>query len=86
LAPRTHDRNSPKLLELARALLDHANSTGHLPSTLGAEIERVGVNHLYRGLSEAFLAVHRRAQFAEIRFRRTPPHPEIASAIGIRFL
>jgi hypothetical protein len=36
-------------------------------------------------LAEAFLTLHRGGEFTEIRFRRTPPHPEIASAIGTRF-
>jgi len=74
------------LAQLARQLIDHMNASGHLPATLGAPLERVGVNHLYRALGENVLAMHAGSPSNEIKFRRTPPCPALASPIGIRFL
>jgi peptidoglycan/xylan/chitin deacetylase (PgdA/CDA1 family) len=74
------------LAQLARQLIDHVATTGHLPGTLGEPLERVGVNHLYRALPESFLAIHSGSPLNEIEFRRTPPCPALASPIGIRFL
>ncbi len=74
------------LTQLARQLIDHVVTSGHLPATLGEPLERVGVNHLYRALAESFLAAHSGSPLNELKFRRTPPCPALASPIGIRFL
>jgi peptidoglycan/xylan/chitin deacetylase (PgdA/CDA1 family) len=74
------------LTQLARQLIDHVTSSGHLPATLGTPLERVGVNHLYRALAESILAMQSGSPLNQIKFRRTPPCPRLASPIGICFL
>ena len=55
--PELQGGSQETLVQCARQLIDHVTSTGHLPATLGDPLERVGVNHLYRGFSEALLAI-----------------------------
>ncbi len=75
-----------KLTQLARQMVDHVTTTGHLPATLGLPLERVGVNHLYRAFAENFLAISTGSTLREIGFRRARPWPAIGSLIGIRFV
>ena len=75
-----------RLASIARQLLDQTKATGHLPATLGDPLARVGINHLYRALAEAYLAADKGSLPAEVRFSRMPPWPEIASAIGVGFM
>ena len=74
------------LVQIARRLLDHTRATGHLPATLGEPLARVGINHLYRAFAEVYLAAHGGSTPVEVQFRRMPPWPQIASAIGISFM
>jgi hypothetical protein len=74
------------LVRIARQLLDYTKSTGHLPATLGEPLARVGINHLYRAFAESFLAAESGPTPAEVKFRRMPPWPEIAPAIGVGFM
>lgn len=75
-----------KLTDLARRLLDSVATSGHLPATLGAPLERVGVNHLYGALAESLRGIDSGPPPAEIRFRRMMPWPALAPSIGIRYL
>jgi hypothetical protein len=75
-----------ELVRIARQLIDHAKTTGHLPATLGEPLARVGINHLYRAFADLWLAALSGSIPAEVKFRRTPPWPNIASAIGISFM
>ena len=74
------------LVQLARQLLEHATTTGLLPATLGDPWQRVGINHLYRALAESCLALSAGSTMTEVRFRRIPPWPKIASPVGIAFM
>jgi hypothetical protein len=74
------------LVELARQLLDHTQSTGQLPATIGGSLERVGVNHLYRAFAETYLAISSNSELSEIKFHRMVPWPKIAPAIGMQYL
>ncbi len=80
------------LAQLARQLLDHVTTTGELPATLGAPLERVGINHLYRAFAETYLAMTSGSALTEVKFRYEgflngfPPWPKIASLIGIQYL
>ena len=74
------------LVQLARQLLDYTKASGHLPATLGEPLARVGINHLYRAFAETYLAIDSGSTPAEVRFRRMPPWPQIASAIGVSFM
>jgi hypothetical protein len=74
------------LVQLARQLLDYTATTAHLPATLGEPLARVGINHLYRTFAETYLAMNSGSKPAEVRFRRMPPWPRIASAIGISYM
>jgi hypothetical protein len=74
------------LVQFARQLLEQATTTGQLPATLGDPSQRVGINHLYRALAESCLALSAGSTMTEVRFRRMPPWPKIASSIGITFM
>jgi hypothetical protein len=74
------------LVQLARQLVDHTTTTGQLPATLGEPLNRVGINHLYRAFAESCLAIREGSRLTEIKFRRMPPWPSIASAIGITYM
>jgi len=74
------------LVQFARQLLDRTKATGQLPGTLGEPMERVGINHLYRAFAETYLAMNSGSMLTEVKFRRMPPWPTIASAIGIAYL
>jgi hypothetical protein len=75
-----------KLAQLSRQLLEQSSATGHLPATLGEPLARVGINHLYRAFAEACAAADNGPMPAEVKFRRLPPWPNIASPIGIGFM
>jgi hypothetical protein len=75
-----------RLVELARELIDHVNTEGHLPATLGAPLERVGVNHLYRALAGSLVALEEGSVPNEVTFGRMPTLPEIATPLWIGFL
>ena len=74
------------LVQIARQHLDHTKTNGHLPATLGEPLARVGINHLYRAFAEIYLAADSGSMPVEVKFRRMPPWPKIASAIGISFM
>jgi hypothetical protein len=75
-----------KLIQQSRQLLDHVSAKGQLPATLGAPLERIGVNHLYRALAESFLSMDSGSAMTEIRFRKIVPWPPLGSQIGITYL
>jgi hypothetical protein len=75
-----------KLIQLSRQLLDHVAAKGQLPGTLGAPLERVGVNHLYRALAENYLAMHSGSMLTEIQFKRIAPWPPLGPPIGLAYL
>ncbi len=75
-----------RLVELARELVQHIGSDGHLPATLGPPAERVGINHLYRALATNLVASDRGSIPAEHRFERTPTLPQIAGPLWIATL
>ncbi len=74
------------LVQRAQELLDHVTASGHLPAMLGAAGERVGVNHLYRALAEAYLDLCSGSIPSELRLRPMPRYPRLAEAIGLRYL
>jgi hypothetical protein len=74
------------LIQLARQLLDHTKSTGQLPATLGEPLQRIGINHLYYAFAEAYLAMDSDSALTQVKFRRMPPWPNIASPIGITYM
>jgi hypothetical protein len=74
------------LVQIARQLLDHTKTSGYLPATLGEPLARVGINHLYRAFAETYMTINSGSTPAEVRFRRMPPWPQIASAIGVSFM
>ena len=74
-----------KLIQLSRQLLDHVAAKGELPGTLGAPLERVGVNHLYRALAENYVAMHSGSVLTEVRFRNIAPWPSVAWPVGRAF-
>jgi hypothetical protein len=74
------------LVQLARQLLDHKKSTGQLPATLGEPLQRIGINHLYYGFAEAYLAMDSGSALTQVKFRRMPPWPNLASPIGIKYM
>ncbi len=74
------------LILFARALFNHVGRSGQLPATLGEPSRRVGINHLYRAFAEAYLAQSAGSTLAEVKFRRMPPWPKIASPIGITYM
>ena len=73
------------LVDLARRLLNAVGETGHLPATLGPSLEQVGIDHLYRAFADFCLALHSGSKHDDVKFRRTPPWPEIGPEIGIRY-
>jgi hypothetical protein len=75
-----------KLIQLSRQLLDHVAAKGELPGTLGAPLERVGVNHLYRALAENYVAMHSGSVLTELQFKKIAPWPPLAQPIGLTFL
>ena len=84
--PELQGCKHPMLVQLARRLVGHTHTEGHLPATLGNPLERVGINHLYRAFAESYLAINAGSTLTEVRFRRMPPWPKIASAIGITYM
>jgi hypothetical protein len=78
--------NPQTAARLARQLLDHTKTTGQLPATLGEPLERVGINHLYRAFAEFYLAIDSGSALMEVKFRRMPPWPNLASPIGITYM
>jgi hypothetical protein len=75
-----------QLIAFARQLLVHVKATGQLPATLGGTLNRVGVNHLYRAMAQAFQAIRSNSVPSEIHFFSSPPWPELAVQIGRRYL
>jgi hypothetical protein len=69
-----------------RQVLDHVQQTGHLPAMLGAPLERVGVNHLYRAVAEAYVAACVGTRLAEVKLRWMRRYPSLAEAIGIQYV
>jgi peptidoglycan/xylan/chitin deacetylase (PgdA/CDA1 family) len=76
----------PRLVSLARELVEHTKTTGHLPGTLGKPLERVGVNHLYRTLADAYAALEAGTRPVAATFSRLRPLPAIATPLWIGFL
>jgi peptidoglycan/xylan/chitin deacetylase (PgdA/CDA1 family) len=84
--PELQGANQQTVARLACQLLDHTKTTGQLPATLGEPLARVGINHLYRAFAEVYLAMNSGSAPTEVRFRRMPPWPNLASAIGITYM
>ena len=84
--PELQACDAARLAKLAGELIGHVESTGHLPATLGAPLERVGANHLYGAFAGYVLEASIGNSPSEIRFRRMPPWPALASQIGIAFM
>jgi hypothetical protein len=84
--PELQGCNQQTVARLARQLLDHTKTTGQLPATLGEPLERVGINHMYRAFAEVYLAMNSGSALGEVKFRRMPPWPNLASAIGITYM
>ncbi|MBI3974572.1 MAG: hypothetical protein HY332_25120 [Chloroflexi bacterium] len=74
------------IVRRGRELLAHVDATGHLPAMLGDGGERVGANHLYRALAEAYVAIRAGTTPPEVRLRPMPRYPQLAVPIGLRFL
>jgi len=84
--PELQGCDHTRLVALARGLIDHVKTTGHLPATLGAPLGRVGVNHLYRALPESFIAMEAGSAPNEVQFGPMPTLPEISTPLWIGFL
>jgi len=74
------------LIQRAQEVMAHVEATGHLPATLGPALQRVGINNLCRAFAEAFRALHAGTVLPEVPLRPMPRYPEIAQAIGLRYL
>jgi len=83
--PELQGCSNSRLIEFARLLLDHVKITSTLPATFGPPLERVGINHLYRAFADVCLTRNSGSSGGDIKFRRTPPWPEIGPEIGIRY-
>jgi hypothetical protein len=80
------------LLQRARQLMEYVTKTGHLPDLLGRRWERVGPNHLYCALAEAFVSLadgrkpERLCLDANPLDHLTPRYPDIAEPIGLNYI
>jgi hypothetical protein len=67
-------------------VLGHVERTGHLPAMLGEPLARVGVNHLYRALAEAYVAACAGTKPATVRLRWMRRYPALAEPIGMQYV
>jgi peptidoglycan/xylan/chitin deacetylase (PgdA/CDA1 family) len=69
-----------------REVLGQVAQTGHLPAVLGEPLARVGVNHLYRAVAEAYVAACAGTRLAEVKLRWMRRYPALAEQIGIQYV
>lgn len=84
--PEAQQYDWDQLVQRAAEVCDHVAQTGHLPAMLGEAGRRAGINHLYRAFAEGFLAVMGGQRLQTLRLRPMPRYPQLAEAIGLRYL
>ena len=84
--PELRGCSQQTLVQFAGQLLAQTAAAGQLPATLGERWQRIGINHLYRALAEAYAAISAGSKLTEVAFHRMPACPELASPIGIAFM